>query len=68
MQEKDVPLSHILAMASASHSPTLCMSCGGEFLFGPGNPCTKCSKMSSAVSESEKQAIMVNGVKLTKEN
>jgi hypothetical protein len=41
------------------------MSCSGEFPFGPGNPCTKCSKMSSVTSESEKQAIMVN-MKLVK--
>jgi hypothetical protein len=50
-------------MAKAA-SPALCMSCGGDFPFGPGDPCTKCSKIEAAGSESEKQAVMVSDNKI----
>jgi hypothetical protein len=49
-------LHHIMSEAGDT---TMCMSCGGEFPLGPGDPCTKCRKIKAAGSESEREAVIL---------
>ena len=49
---------------SEAGDTTMCMSCGGEFPLGPGDPCTKCQKIKAAGSESEREAVIVSDMNL----
>ena len=47
-------------MGDPEQAITMCMSCGGDFLLGPGDPCTKCRKIQSAGSDAEREAVIVS--------
>lgn len=47
-------------MGDPEQAITICMSCGGDFLLGPGDPCTKCHKIQSAGSNAEQEAVIVS--------
>ena len=47
-------------MGDSKQAITMCMSCGGDFLLDPADPCTKCHKIQSAGSVAEQEAVIVS--------